>query len=74
MLGKVGFLHREFFHKYRRHAVVGLLVAAAVITPSGDPFTLSVVFMPLYLLYEMSAMFVKPAPKDDEDEEDLATT
>ena len=66
LLSQVGVLHRSFFHKYRRHAVVGLLVAAAFITPSGDPFTLSVVFLPLYGLYELSAFFVKP----DEDEED----
>ena len=69
LLSQVGVLHRSFFHKYRRHAVVGLLVAAAFITPSGDPFTLSVVFLPLYGLYELSAFFVKP-DEDEEDEED----
>lgn len=60
MLSKMGFLHRQFFRKFRRHAVVVLLVLAAVITPTGDPFTLTIVFMPLYLLYEVSAYFVKP--------------
>ena len=69
LLSQVGVLHRSFFHKYPRHAVVGLLVAAAFITPSGDPFTLSVVFLPLYGLYELSAFFVKP-DEDEEDEED----
>ncbi|KAA6309354.1 Sec-independent protein translocase protein TatC, partial [termite gut metagenome] len=59
-----------FFKKYRRHAVVALLLLAAVITPSGDPFTLSVVFIPLYFLYELSSFFVNPAPKKNEEEEE----
>ena len=68
LLSQLGLLNRSFFHKYRRHAVVGLLVAAAFITPSGDPFTLSVVFFPLYGLYELSAFFVKRAPVEEEEE------
>ena len=68
LLSQIGVLKRSFFNKYRRHAIVGLLVAAAFITPSGDPFTLGCVFFPLYGLYELSAIFVKKAPKEDEDE------
>ena len=68
LLSKLGLLKRSFFSKYRRHAIVGLLVVAAVITPTGDPFTLSVVFFPLYGLYELSAFFVKKAPNEDEDD------
>jgi sec-independent protein translocase protein TatC len=70
LLSQIGILNRSFFHKYRRHAIVGLLVAAAFITPSSDPFTLSVVFFPLYGLYELSAMFVKKAPKEDTEDDD----
>lgn len=70
LLSKLGLINRSFFHKYRRHAVVALLVLAAFITPSGDPFTLSIVFIPLYGLFELSAFFVKPAPKEDEDDDD----
>lgn len=70
LLSQLGLLNRSFFKKFRRHAIVVLLILSALITPSGDPFTLSVVFVPLYCLYELSAFFVKPAPKeDDEDEE-----
>ncbi|MDR0756710.1 MAG: twin-arginine translocase subunit TatC [Tannerella sp.] len=70
LLSQVGMINRSFFRKYRRYAIVGLLIAAAVITPSGDPFTLSVVFLPLYGLYELSAFFVREAPRktDDDDE------
>jgi len=71
LLSKMGLVNRSFFKKYRRHAIVGLLIAAAFITPSGDPFTLSVVFFPLYILYEISAFFVKPAgPEEKEGKED----
>lgn len=64
LLSKLGLLYREFFSKYRRHAIVALLVVAAFITPSADPFTLMAVFLPIYVLWEMSALLVKPAPKD----------
>lgn len=58
LLGSLGVLHRGFFRRYRRHAVVVLLALAAIITPTGDPFTLMVVFLPIYLLYEVSAYLV----------------
>jgi len=69
LLSKLGLLKRSFFNKYRRHAIVGLLIIAALITPTPDPFTLGVVFFPLYGLYELSALFVKKASKEEEDEE-----
>lgn len=59
LLGKIGILRRGFFNRYRRHAIVMLLVVAAVITPTTDPFTLFAVFIPLYLLWEVSALTVK---------------
>ena len=74
LLSQIGILNRSFFQKYRRHAIVGLLVLAAFITPSGDPFTLGVVFFPLYGLYELSAFFVKKAPKEEEDEDEDQST
>ncbi len=58
LLGTLGVLHRGFFKRYRKHAVVALLVLAAIITPTGDPFTMTVVFLPIYLLYEVSAYLV----------------
>lgn len=67
MLGRAGVLTRSFFGRFRRHAVAVLLILAAVITPTGDPFTLMVVFMPVYFLWELSGILV---PKDDEDPED----
>lgn len=58
LMGKMGFLRRNFFGAYRRHAIVALLVVAALITPTGDPFSLFVVFLPIYALWEMSARLV----------------
>ena len=63
LLGSIGVLDRSFFSKYRRHAIVALVVLAAIITPTGDLFTLAVVFLPLYLFYEVSALLV-PKNKD----------
>jgi len=59
LLSKLGLITKSFFKKHRKHAIVVLLVLAAIITPSGDPFTLMVVFLPLYFLYELSILFVK---------------
>ena len=66
-----------FLRKYRRHAVVIIVIAAAIITPTGDPFTLSVVAIPLYLLYEMSILMIKdkkevPELEEEEEEEGVA--
>ena len=58
LLGVLGVLKRGFFKSYRRHAVIVLLMLSAIITPTGDPFTLMVVFLPIYLLYEVSAYLV----------------
>jgi len=45
--------------QYRRHAVVAILVVAAVITPTTDAMTLLVVALPVCLLYEMSIFIVR---------------
>ncbi|MBK5195379.1 MAG: twin-arginine translocase subunit TatC [Proteiniphilum sp.] len=71
LLSSLGLIYRPFFRKYRRHAVVGSLLLAAFITPSGDPFSLFVVTVPLYALWEISAFVVKKEPPADEDDEEL---
>lgn len=65
-LGRLGILHRSFFKRYRRHAIVVLLTVAAFITPSADPFTLMAVFLPIYVLWELSAFLVKPDEGENE--------
>jgi len=68
LLSQIGILKKSFFRNYRRHAVVILVVVAAIITPTSDPFNLTLVFLPLYALYELSIFFVKEDPKEDEEE------
>ena len=63
LLGVLGVLNRQQLRSWRRYAVVVLLVLAAAITPTGDPFTLIVVFLPLYLLYELSILTLKAPPE-----------
>lgn len=62
LLGKFGLLNRDLMQKYRRHAIVAILIIAAVITPTADAFTLMIVSVPIYLLYEIST-FVVPKKK-----------
>lgn len=59
LLAKIGLLKADLMTKYRRHAVVVILIIAAVITPTGDALTLMVVSLPIYLLYEMSVVIVR---------------
>ena len=67
LLGLLGVLKKSFLREYKKHAIVVLLISAAIITPSGDPFTLMLVFIPLYVLYELSILVVKDKTvKEDE--------
>ena len=58
-LGKLGVIDTAFMKKYRRHAIVVILIIAAIITPTTDIFTLTIVTLPIYLLYELSISIVK---------------
>jgi len=51
---KFGIITAAFMRTYRRHAVVVILVLAMVITPSPDVFTMTLVSIPIYILYELS--------------------
>lgn len=59
LLSAMGVIDRALLRKYRRHAVVAIFILAAVITPTGDPFTLAVVAAPLCLLYELGILLAK---------------
>jgi sec-independent protein translocase protein TatC len=53
-LAKLGIITAKFMRTYRRHAIVVIMILAAVITPSPDMFTMTIVAIPIYLLYELS--------------------
>ena len=59
LLAKIGVLKADFMKRYRRHAIVVILIIGAIITPTGDPITLSLVAVPIYLLWEVSILIVK---------------
>ena len=59
VLSCLGLITKSFLRQYKSYAVVGLMVLSAIITPSGDPFSMMLVAVPLYLLYEMSILVVK---------------
>jgi sec-independent protein translocase protein TatC len=56
VLARIGIVTGKFLKKYRRHAFVIIVIAAAIITPSTDPFSLAIVTIPLYLLFEASVV------------------
>lgn len=59
ILGKMGVINAQMMSSMRRHAVVAILIVAAMITPTTDAFTLFVVALPIWLLYEMSIWIVR---------------
>ena len=59
LLSRMGIVSSGFLRKHRRHAVVIILVIAAVITPTSDIFTLLLVSLPMYMLYEISILISK---------------
>ena len=59
LLGRMGLINAQMMVAYRRHAIVAILVVAAIITPTTDVFTLFVVALPIYLLYEVSVVVVR---------------
>lgn len=59
LLARFGLLKAEYMTRYRRHAIVAILVIAAIITPTGDAFTLLIVSLPIWLLYELSVVIVR---------------
>ena len=56
LLSLLGLVTPSMLHRFRRFAVVGSLVLGAFITPGTDPFTLLLIAVPLYGLYEMSVI------------------
>ena len=59
LLGRMGLLNASMMRMWRKHAIVAILVVAAIITPTTDAFTLFIVALPIWLLYEVSIFLVK---------------
>lgn len=68
VLSSMKVVTKETLSAYRKHAICGVLLLAAVITPSGDPFSLLVVSVPLYFLYEFSILICRRKTQTVEEE------
>ncbi|MES1215262.1 MAG: twin-arginine translocase subunit TatC [Bacteroidota bacterium] len=68
VLARIGIVTGKFLRKYRRHAFIIILIAAAIITPSTDPFSLTIVTIPLYLLFEASIIIASRINRAQEKE------
>lgn len=66
LMAKMGLLRASWMSKYRRHAIVAILVMSAIITPTPDAFTLLIVSLPIWLLYEISIGIVRITNKNRE--------
>ncbi|MDE5871060.1 MAG: twin-arginine translocase subunit TatC [Muribaculaceae bacterium] len=60
---KAGIIDSGFLKSYRRHAILVILVVCAIITPTSDAFTLLIVSLPIWLLYEASILISRKASK-----------
>ena len=58
-LGMAGVVSSQWLRRYRRHAVVVVFVIAAVATPSQDPYTMGLMAIPLYLMYEGALLIIR---------------
>ncbi|MBB2149831.1 twin-arginine translocase subunit TatC [Pedobacter gandavensis] len=54
ILSKLGVMTPAFMRASRRYSTVLILIVAAVVTPTADPYTMLIVAAPLFLLYELS--------------------
>lgn len=59
LMGRMGIINAHLMSSYRRHAIVAILILAAIVTPTTDVFTLFVVALPIWMLYELSILVVK---------------
>lgn len=64
LFARLGFISSSFMRRYRKHAIVIILIIAAIITPTSDAFTLLAVSMPMCLLYEASIFIAASAHKE----------
>jgi len=58
-LSMIGLVSADFLSKYRRHAIVANVTLAAIITPTGDPFNLALMAVPMILFYEIGIILAR---------------
>ncbi len=59
LLSKLKLITSQLMRNYRKHAIVIILITAAIITPSPDIISQLIVALPIYILYEISIFIAK---------------
>lgn len=63
LLSWLGVINTRLLARTRRYAIVVIVIAAAIITPTGDPYNLLLLAVPMYLLYELGILLSRLAPQ-----------
>lgn len=63
LLARLGIIQAPMLRRTRRYAIVGLLIAAAGLSPTADPFNFLLIAIPLVLLYELAILVVAAAAR-----------
>lgn len=62
LLGWIGLVERRFLARNRKYAVFIAAIASALLTPTPDPISMTVLAVPLYLLFELGLILLKVLP------------
>jgi sec-independent protein translocase protein TatC len=68
LLARIGLVTAQTLANTRRYAIVIILIVAALITPTGDPFNLMLMAVPMYLLYEFGIILARFVPRPREEQ------
>ena len=66
LLAMMGVVDYKFLSKYRRHAIILNVIIAAFVTPTGDPFNLALMALPMMFCYELGVLGARIFGKKDE--------
>jgi len=62
LLARLGVVNAKMLGRTRRYAIVIITIAAAIITPTGDPYNLLLLAVPMYFLYELGILLARFVP------------
>jgi len=57
-MARIGIVNAPMLMKYRRHALFGFFVAGGIAAPDGNPLTMALLALPMYVLYEASIWII----------------
>jgi sec-independent protein translocase protein TatC len=63
VLSALGVVTPQKLGSWRRYAIVIIVIAAAILTPTGDPINLALLAIPMYVLFELGIVLARLAPK-----------